>query len=411
MFDNNNIEEFDLMMKSILDEAQEEVPERVWEGVSAGLDKAAHRKAVVLWWRRSAIGVAAAAAVAFGVFFTYNGDDELVPAAGDDMIAVVEPVRTEDEGTEVMEVMMAEAEDVKPVASVKEVGAAMNMVPVEEVVPAEDVMPAEEMNTADDMAAETDVTTEDDVEDGSSSEIKVETEVEHEAVYFPEDWGEEETKGRRDVSIVLSGLTGTNNTLNQNRIGPMKSPTVVPAPTKSGVEETSTKSSYGIPMSFGAGVRIGLNSRWSVGAGLNYTFLSRQFYGKYTKVGEAGIENVTMSDIRNQQHYVGIPVNAFYSIIDNDKINFYTYAGGTVEKCVSDSYSLLNTSINHKEKVAGVQLSANAGIGVEFMLGRHLGLYIDPSVRYYFKNKTQPKSIRTVQPLMLGFEMGFRAKL
>ena len=57
-----------------------------------------------------------------------------------------------------------------------------------------------------------------------------------------------------------------------------------------------------------------------------------------------------------------------------------------------------------------MQLSANAGFGVEFMLGDHLGLYIDPSLRYYFDNG-QPKSIRTVQPLMLGFEMGFRARL
>ena len=37
-------------------------------------------------------------------------------------------------------------------------------------------------------------------------------------------------------------------------------------------------------------------------------------------------------------------------------------------------------------------------------------MYIDPSLRYYF-NCNQPKSIRTVQPLTLGFEMGLRVKL
>ena len=91
-------------------------------------------------------------------------------------------------------------------------------------------------------------------------------------------------------------------------------------------------------------------------------------------------------------------------------MNLYAYAGGTVEKCVADNYNVLSTSIRHTERVPGIQLSANAGIGVEFMLGKHLGLYIDPSVRYYF-DCDQPKSIRTVQPLMLGFEMGFRARL
>ena len=82
-----------------------------------------------------------------------------------------------------------------------------------------------------------------------------------------------------------------------------------------------------------------------------------------------------------------------------------------MEKCVANRYEVQTTPvINHEESVKGVQLSANAGIGVEFMLGRHIGIYIDPSLRYYF-HCSQPKSIRTAQPLMLGFEMGLRFNL
>ena len=54
----------DLLMRSILEGGQEEVPAHVWEGVSAGLDKAARRRKVALWWRRAAVGGAVAAAVA-----------------------------------------------------------------------------------------------------------------------------------------------------------------------------------------------------------------------------------------------------------------------------------------------------------------------------------------------------------
>ncbi|MBR5298748.1 MAG: outer membrane beta-barrel protein, partial [Bacteroidales bacterium] len=229
--------------------------------------------------------------------------------------------------------------------------------------------------------------------------------------YFPEDWGEETPERKAGVSLVLSGLASTNDAQNQNRIGPMKAPSVNPAPKKTGIEETSTKSTYGIPVSFGAGVKIDFTERWSLGVGANYTLLARKFYGKYTQVNEAGgIENSISSDIRNTQHFVGIPVNAYYNIVSKDKINLYAYAGGTVEKCVSDNYNVLGTSIYHKEKVQGVQLSADAGIGVEFMLGKHMGLYVDPSLRYYF-DCGQPKSIRMVQPLMFGFEMGFRFRL
>ena len=117
------------------------------------------------------------------------------------------------------------------------------------------------------------------------------------------------------------------------------------------------------------------------------------------------------SDIRNTQHYIGIPVNVYYDILGGDNVNFYAYAGGTVEKCVTNHYQIQSTPvINHKESVKGVQLSVDAGIGVEFMLGNHVGLYLDPSLRYYF-HCGQPASIRSAQPLTLGFELGLRFNL
>ena len=391
----DNITDFDLMMKSILDEGREEVPAHIWEGVSEGLDKAARRKTVVLWWKRAAVSVAAAAAVTLGVIFNMDKDtDSFVPQAVDkDMIAVVEPVQepaveAADEG-----IPSDEAEVVRKMQKVL-----IAKAEVPETV-ADDVLSdaSEAMETVSDMI-ETAMK--------EPSEEKPE-----EGVYFPEDWGEEEEKPARRVSFELSGLAGTNNTQSQNRIGPMKRPTTSPAPKETGIEETSTKGSYNIPVSFGAGVKIDLNQRWSIGTGVRYTRLSRQFYGKYTKVGADGsLANPISSDIHNLQQYIGIPVNAYCNIVSNDMINLYAYAGGTAEKCISDKYSVLGTDIVHKEKIDGLQLSANAGIGVEFLLGKHVGVYIDPSLRYYFDNG-QPKSIRTVQPLMLGFEMGIRARL
>lgn len=394
----DNINEFDFMVKSILDEGREEVPAGVWEGVSAGLDKASHRKTVVLWWRRAAAGVAAAAAVTVGVIF--NHGNTIAPEASEkDMIAVVAPVSE----TSVIE-EDAVLESIRTAAPAKDMAIVKDMIahaePAEIVIPQEE--PQEEVSvpkTAEDAIRQS----ESQPESGRKSETQD---------YYPLYWDEEtDEKPDRRVSLVVSGIAGTNNTEGQKRLNPMKRPSLNPVPEKTGIEETSTKASYGIPVSFGVGIKMDLSPRWSIGAGLNYTLLSRQFYGKYTRIGTSGsIENSTSSDIRNVQQYIGIPVNAFYDIISNDRINLYAYAGGTVEKCVSDKYSLLNTSIVHKEKAPGLQLSANAGFGVEFMLGDHLGLYIDPSLRYYFDNG-QPKSIRTVQPLMLGFEMGFRARL
>jgi hypothetical protein len=399
MFDgNNDMNGFDQMMRSILDDGQEEVPARVWDAVSEGLDKAARHKRVVLWWRRAGVTVAAAAAVIAAVIFNMKPEAGLVPeAAGGDMIAVAEPAETNGE-------IYAPVHDpvtrhAYPTSAAEAIKASYQEV-IEENVTVQTEVPAQEtvQGVAKENAQETIRET-------------VEKTGPQTQEYFPENWGEDEIKTKKNVSLVLSGLASTNSTQSNNRIGPMKAPTITSAPTRTGITETSTKSTYGLPVSFGAGVKVELSPRWAIGIGASYTLLTRQFYGKYTKVDNDGsIESATSSDIRNTQHFIGIPVNAYFNIANTDRINFYAYAGGAAEKCISDNYHVLSTSIRHKEKAQGIQLSANAGIGVEFMLGKHLGLYIDPSVRYYFDNG-QPKSIRTAQPLMLGFEMGFRARL
>ena len=397
--ENNNINEFDLMVKSILDEGREEVPAGVWEAVSEGLDKAASRKAVVIWFRRAAVSVAAAAAVVAAVIFNITPQTDIVQSAGDSgLIAVVEP-ETADSAEDVeipaVETLIAQTRQPAKASEPVKVSDPQTTIPqtaAEAIISSDTEAPAEE----------TSPDTQSDVHSAEKSTP---------AEYFPEDWGEEEEAGKKDISLILSGLASTNSTQSKNRIAPMKAPTVTSAPKQTGVTETSTNSTYGLPLSFGAGVKIGLSPRWSIGAGASYTLLSRQFYGKYIRVDNEGrIEESTSSNIRNTQHFIGIPVNAYYDIVDRERLNLYAYAGGTVEKCVSDNYSVLNTSIHHKEKAKGLQLSANIGLGVEFMLGKHLGLYIDPSLRYYF-DCNQPKSIRTVQPLMLGFEMGIRARL
>ena len=399
MFDDKNNMDSDLMMRSILEGAQEEVPASVWEGVSAGLDKAARGKVVALWWRRAGIGAAAAAAVA-AMLLVQPGDDtmEIVPAY-DEMIAVVEPEPAVPENAE---------ETVAPkTAYIAQATPAVSSAVKSEIVPSE-IPATEEIYTDQTVAEETEEPTIKATD--SKSEVKEEWHYHHDLSALEGQLIDPVIK-KRKVSFVVSGLSGTNAAQNEAGKNIFKRPDPTPGPVATGIKQTSTNSSYDIPLSFGAGVKIGVSPKWSIGAGVNYSMLSRKFSGTYTKVNEAGIiENSTSSEIRNTQHYIGIPVNAYYNIVDGRNVNFYAYAGGTAEKCVSDSYSVMNTSIVHKEKVKGLQWSANLGIGVGFKLTEHLDLYIDPSLRYYF-DCDQPHSIRSAQPLMLGFEVGLKVNL
>ena len=399
MFDDNHIEESDLLIRSILADAQEEVPAHVWEGVARGLSKAARRKTAVLWLGRT-VAVAAAAAIAVGVFFRHGSEDIALPEAEGDMIAVVE----NETAMQAEDVLLANVEG-ETVAIEDIINRAAPADDVEAAVRTE--VPTSQEQTEEISETVPDETVAEDFEETFAREVadapaKIEDDF---------DWEEEKEREKIRTSLVISGIAGTNNPQDAGKIGPFKSPGMYMAPTKTTVEPTSSQTTYGIPLSVGAGVKMNFTKRWSLGMGLNYTLLTRKFNGKYTKV-ENGEDSLPIAaTIRNTQHFIGIPINAYYNIISRDFINFYAYAGGTVEKCVADLYEVQTTPvIHHEEAVKGVQLSANAGIGVEFMLGRYVGLYIDPNLRYYF-NCNQPKSIRTAQPLMLGFEMGFRFNL
>lgn len=397
MFDKDKYTESDDLMRSILSQGQEDVPEHIWDGISSELDRieaARDRKPVILWFKRGAAAVAAAAAVAVGVFMNRSGSDDLLPAsAPKGLIAVADT-------PEINVVFPENRPEALAVRSLDYMADASDAV-------AKSAGITDEKTDKESLYQEQTTTPTPDT--GKSMKQETAPEVER----WPDVWEDEtdvhETK-KRTASIVLSGIAGTNSAQNSG-LSPLRRPSMSTSRPKTGVEQKSSEATYGLPVSLGVGVKIGLSDRWSLGTGVNYTLLASKFFGTYTLVNSQGsIEESISSDIRNVQQYIGIPVNAYYDFISSDYVNFYAYAGGAVERCISDKYDILNTSHIYKGSIHGVQLSANAGIGVEFLLGRHLGLYLDPSLRYYF-NCGQPKSIRTAQPLMLGFEMGLRINL
>ena len=418
MFDDNTNIDQDLMMRSILEGAEEEVPAGVWEGVSAGLDKAARTKVVALWWKRAGIGVAAAAAAVAALLLVQpgDGDMDIVPAS-DEMIAVVEPdAVAAPESSEDVVAPMTMVQQTTYMAKATPAASSAKPAMKSETVPSE-IVSTEEIYT--DQTVET-VSPAEDTEEPTIQTTSKKSEVKEKWHYY-DNTDISALQGQildpvptyriPNVSLVLSGLTGTNAAQNENTKNIFKSPELPSGPSRTGVKQTSTNSTYDIPLSFGAGVRVELSHKWAIGTGVNYSMLSRKFFGTYTQVNDLGVvEHSTSSDIRNTQHYIGIPVNAYYDIVNSHNVNLYVYAGGTAEKCITDKYDILGTTMVHKEKVQGMQFSANAGIGVGFKIGRHLGIYIDPSLRYYF-DCDQPVSIRTAQPLMLGFEVGLRAYL
>ena len=382
MFEDQHNEQ-DLMFRSILESGQEEVPGRVWDGVASEL---ARREKAVLWWKRTAAGVAAAAAVMVGVLLHQPSEEMALPSG--DAIAVVTPV-----------------EDVVEKVATEELDASFDTGRYIAHVPKVDKSALQTEHTADGVKS-TDVGKTAGQSGIADNEVK-KTEA---FTPFPEEWEKEEAVKKHKVkaSLTLSANTGANTVGKSAPSGRLNRPMSPNARLKTGVTETGNNS-FGLPVSLGVGARFDIAPKWSVGVGVNWSMLTRNFDGVFMMVEDGETLEYTESQIRNTQHYIGIPVNFYYNILSNKHINFYTYAGGAVEKGLTNRFDILSSKSVYKEEIQGVQWSANLGLGVEFMFGKHLGLYLDPSVRYYF-NCQQPKSIRTAQPFMLGLELGLRTR-
>lgn len=435
---------FDLQIRSMLEDAEEKVPDRVWEAISSRLDKAdaAQRRRKVLPWLRYTGLVSAAAAIALGIFFSVNTADRATSPlqkssqAVESAIAdnITSPADEEITGqetltTDIPQQESAPAQKPSSIADDIRVSSAAEVAPdmdgrvssAAEITPDKDGDAAAEQPAAPEGEPAIQQDTQGENRAGSISRQIEEAAAKDALAQNEEPWDEtdfmeEEQSPKKGIrtSLTISGNAAGNSASGNTRSGgrPIMSVMRPDRNSQNAIDEDKNSCTYGIPLSFGLGTKIIFTDRWSLGIGINYSLLNRTFSGTYTKYNAKGDpEPVHYSKIRNSQSYIGIPVNVYFSIVRNRTVDFYAYAGGTAEKCVFNGYRMGNTEATYKEKVAGFQFSANAGIGVEFIIADMLGIYVDPSVRYYFPDSRQPKSIRTVQPLSLGFEVGFRVRL
>lgn len=178
----------------------------------------------------------------------------------------------------------------------------------------------------------------------------------------------------------------------------------VPTNLKETIQPQSvSETRYAIPLSFGLQVQLPVNDKLSVGAGFSYSLLVSQ-YQKFSYDRRL--------DIQQNLHYVGIPLNAYYRLLQNNKLKLYVAVGIAIEKGILANYRIVDNGVKDIENhsVSGVQFSISGGLGTEFKLNNEVGLYFDPSLAYYFKCN-QPDNIRTAQQLQYKFELGMRFHL
>lgn len=170
--------------------------------------------------------------------------------------------------------------------------------------------------------------------------------------------------------------------------------------------EVQEEYSHKIPVKVGLTARYNITGRLGVETGLTYSILSSSVKTGNSETGK------NWSSGSQTLHYLGIPLNISFNILDSRYVNIYVTGGGMMEKSISGSIKTdeyvdgkfdrtLTTNISPK----GLQWSVNAAAGIQANILPQLGFFVEPGVSHHFKNSSRVRSIYTDKPT--DFSLGF----
>lgn len=230
--------------------------------------------------------------------------------------------------------------------------------------------------------------------------------------------GDEDAPSRWSVSTgAMGGLGATGTTtaygdhlvLSSPGVADTKDSPMLDMNTINRDIETKTEYDHHLPIRIGLSVAYALTDRLSISSGLTYTRLS-------SDIKDASRESKYIGEQR--LHYVGIPVNVSYKVASSRWISLYGTAGVLAEKCVSgttdEGYVENNTmKYTNTQDISSkpLQMSVNAGVGIQFDFIDNVGIYAEPGLSYYFDDGSALQTIYKEKPLNFNLNVGVRFKL
>lgn len=406
---------------------EERPSDELWAALSekAGLQES-RRKVIPVWFW----GLSAAAALMAGIFVVTKVNDKSVNALGGITADVavseqVDAVASELVGAEMPEpVERTLAEELAEVKDRKAKSALIaEAVPVESSVSAvvEDVTSV----NAEEYAAEVPSEHHDARESATvESDMVEQSEPAMSWDEYLKETPSEKTRARRSggfsAGIVAGGAVGGNTFGSKPTAMVMGANPLAAGVTKTDWIDKDSKASaivynqpevqeeysHKIPVKVGLTARYNITGRLGVETGLTYSILSSS-----VKIGnsETGKNWSTGSQTL---HYLGIPLNISFNILNSRYVNIYVTGGGMMEKSISGSIKTdeyvdgkfartLKTNISPK----GLQWSVNAAAGIQANILPQLGFFVEPGVSHHLKNGSRVRSIYTDKPT--DFSLGF----
>ena len=141
-----------------------------------------------------------------------------------------------------------------------------------------------------------------------------------------------------------------------------------------------------LPVTLGLSVNYQLNARLALLTGINYTYL-------YSEFSTPLYPNI----YREQKlHYLGVPVGLSWLFWKTSGFSFYLSGSAMLQKCLNEK---------------PWQWSVNASAGAEYAITPLVGIYLQPSLGYYFHDGTSFEHYYKEHPLAPSIEFGLRLHL
>ena len=221
-------------------------------------------------------------------------------------------------------------------------------------------------------------------------------------------------KGRR-ISLSACVSSGTGNTLSAAGYSgsvPAASVSTFGANPENDIrmfnrtKEVTTGTDYRQPINVGVMVNCYLSERWSIGTGLEWSWLHSSF--------REGSQTYYVSRV-NDLHYLGIPLKLNCDLWKRNGFKVYAAAGGMVQKCFSGKQleEYIYNSATGKSEMKELcerqmQWSVCAEAGIEYDFSPFAGVYFEPGATWHFDNGSSVDNIYKSRPLNFSLSVGIR---
>lgn len=376
-----NNKDFDKKIREMVDSYEEPLMVDMWGDIEAGLKK---RRAIFVVRRVATFAVAASLLVGL-VLNIHKADNAIQNKMASSVTIKSQPVEIETASILRLPALAYFAPRKQSAVFVSQVAEEQVQIVVPVVEPETEQVPAKSSVVVKEHSP---------VKETKSEEI-------------PYNWDmleEEDVKARGKVVIdLLSNLLSLGGNSDFS-----KGTTMYMPGTSMTVQQTITpisKPTFALPFSVGLNLHIPFSERFGLGTGLKYSYLQNSF--------QALVDNSVQAMVDQKLHYIGIPLSAYYKIMNSNNWSCYVTGGGALEKglgMTSKMKDLKGDVTSRKDKIDGLQWSVNLGVGLEYFFTNVFGIYFDPSLVYFF-DCDQPFNIRTSQPLQFEMELGLRFNL